>query len=488
MGKDTGFKEFERKTPAYQPIEERIRHWQEFALPMAQAEVEEQGARCMNCGVPFCHSGCPLANVIPDFNDHVYHGKWERALKALYSTNNFPEFTGRVCPAPCESACVLAINKPAVTIKNIEVAIIEKAFEEGWATPRPPAQRTGKRVAVIGSGPAGLAAADQLNRAGHDVVVFERADRPGGLLRYGIPDFKLGKNVVDRRINLMLDEGVQFRTGTHVGVDYPASQLLAKYDAVVLAGGSTKPRDLPIPGRDASGVEFAMDFLRQSNKRVAGDEIPAGTEILATGKDVVVIGGGDTGSDCVGTSIRQGATSVTQIEIMPRPPEGRTDATPWPTHPGPRMLSTSSSQAEGAIRDWAVLSKAFLADEDGALRAIHAVRADWSKGEPNEIEGSDFELPAQLVLLAMGFLHPEHAVLDDFGVDKDDRGNCASSGYATSREGVFVAGDMRRGQSLVVWAISEGRECARAVDQYLTGRPSLLAAKDLSRSDVALVR
>jgi glutamate synthase (NADPH/NADH) small chain len=487
MGKDTGFKEFERQTPAYQPIDERIRHWQEFALPMAQAEVEEQGARCMNCGVPFCHSGCPLANVIPDFNDHVYHGKWERALKALYSTNNFPEFTGRVCPAPCESACVLAINKPAVTIKNIEVAIIEKAFEEGWATPRPPAQRTGKRVAVIGSGPAGLAAADQLNRAGHDVVVFERADRPGGLLRYGIPDFKLGKNVVDRRISLMLDEGVQFRTGTHVGVDYPASQLLAKYDAVVLAGGSTKPRDLPIPGRDASGVEFAMDFLRQSNKRVAGDEIPAGTEILATGKDVVVIGGGDTGSDCVGTSIRQGATSVTQIEIMPKPPEGRTDATPWPTHPGPRMLSTSSSQAEGAIRDWAVLSKAFLTDQAGALRAIHAVRADWSKGEPNEIEGSDFELPTQLVLLAMGFLHPEHAVLDDFGVDKDDRGNCASSGYATSREGVFVAGDMRRGQSLVVWAISEGRECARAVDQYLTGRPSLLAAKDLSRSDVALV-
>jgi len=486
MGKDTGFKEFERAVPGYQPVDERIRHWQEFALPMAQSEVEEQGARCMNCGVPFCHSGCPLANVIPDFNDHAYHGKWERALKALYSTNNFPEFTGRVCPAPCESACVLSINKPAVTIKNIEVSIIEKAFEEGWAAPRPPRERTGKRVAVVGSGPAGLAAADQLNRAGHNVTVFERADRPGGLLRYGIPDFKLSKRVLDRRINLMLDEGVTFRTGTHVGVDYPASQLAAKFDAVVLAGGSTTPRDLPIPGRSAAGVEFAMDFLTQSNHRVAGDAIAPGTELLATGKDVVVIGGGDTGSDCVGTSIRQGARSVTQIEIMPKPPEGRTEATPWPEHPGPRMLSTSTSQAEGVVRDWAVMSREFLADDDGALRAIRAVRADWSSGSPEGIDGSEHELPAQLVLLAMGFLHPDHAVLDDFGVDKDDRGNCASSGYEASREGVFVAGDMRRGQSLVVWAISEGRECARAVDEYLTGRPSLLAARDLARSDVAL--
>ncbi len=486
MGKDTGFKEFERVVPAYQSVDERIRHWQEFALPMAQVEVEEQAARCMNCGVPFCHGGCPLANVIPDFNDHAYHGKWERALKALYSTNNFPEFTGRVCPAPCELACVLAINKPAVTIKNIELTIIETAFEEGWATPRPPRERTGKRVAVVGSGPAGLAVADQLNRAGHSVTVLERADRPGGLLRYGIPDFKLSKHVLDRRINLMLDEGITFRTGTHVGVDFPASQLTAKFDAVVLAGGSTTPRELPIPGRKAAGVELAMDFLAQSNRRVAGDVIPAGTELLATGKDVVVIGGGDTGSDCVGTSIRQGARSVTQIEIMPKPPEGRTEATPWPEHPGPRMLSTSTSQAEGAQRDWAVMSKEFLVDEGGALRAIRAVRAEWSSGGPKEIAGSEYELPTQMVLLAMGFLHPEHAVLDDFGIDKDDRGNCASSGYATSREGVFVAGDMRRGQSLVVWAISEGRECARAVDAYLTGRPSLLAAKSKSRSDVAL--
>ena len=488
MGKDTGFKEFERKVPGYQPVEERIRHWQEFALPMAQAELEEQGARCMNCGVPFCHQGCPLANVIPDFNDHVYHGKWERALKALYSTNNFPEFTGRVCPAPCESACVLAINKPAVTIKSIELAIIEKGFEEGWAGPRPPRRRTGKSVAVVGSGPAGLAAADQLNRAGHWVTVFERADRIGGLLRYGIPDFKLGKDVVDRRLEVMRIEGVAFRTGVHVGVDHPAHQLLSQFDAVVLAGGSTKPRDLPIPGRDAAGVEFAMDFLTQSNRRVAGDTIATGTDILATGKDVVVIGGGDTGSDCVGTSIRQGARSVTQIEIMPRPPEGRTPATPWPTHPGPRMFSTSSSQAEGAQRDWAVLSKEFLADDSGALRAIRAVRAEWGPTGPRDIPDSEVELPAQLVLLAMGFLHPEHAVLDDLGLEKDERGNCAARGYATSHDGVFVAGDMHRGQSLVVWAITEGRECARAVDEYLTGRPSLLAAKDKSRSDVALAR
>jgi glutamate synthase (NADPH/NADH) small chain len=487
VGKDTGFLEFARQVPAYQPVEERIRHWREFALPMAPDQVRQQGARCMDCGVPFCHDGCPLGNLIPDFNDLVYQGRWEQALEALRSTNDFPEFTGRVCPAPCESACVLAINQPAVTIKNIEVSIIERAWDEGWMVPRPPRSRSGRSVAVVGSGPAGLAAADQLNRAGHQVTVFERADRVGGLLRYGIPDFKLEKRVLDRRLELMSAEGIEFRTGVHVGVDYPAQQLLAGFDAVVLAGGSTAPRDLPLPGRRARGVEFAMDFLTQSNRRIAGDAVPAAREILAAGKDVVVIGGGDTGSDCVGTAIRQGARSVTQIEIMPRPPEGRTAQTPWPIHPGPRMFSTSSSQAEGAERDWAILSKAFLDDEAGELRAIRAVRADWAAGRPEELPGSELELPAQLALLAMGFLHPEHAVLDDFDVEKDARGNCASTGYRTSREGVFVAGDMRRGQSLVVWAISEGRECARAVDTFLTGRPSALESKARTRDDLAAV-
>jgi glutamate synthase (NADPH/NADH) small chain len=477
MGKDTGFKEFERKTPAYEAVPDRVRHWREFVVPLSQEEVEIQGARCMDCGVPFCHTGCPLGNVIPDFNDLVYQGRWPAALRSLLSTNNFPEFTGRVCPAPCESACVLGINKPPVAIKALEVSIIERAFAEGWVEARPPKRRTGRTVAVVGSGPSGLACADQLNRAGHAVTVFERADRVGGLLRYGIPDFKLSKQVLDRRLDLMRREGVVFRTGVHVGVTHPAGQLVAEFDAVVLAGGSTRARDLPIPGRDATGVELAMTFLTQSNRRVAGEAIPEGTDILATGKDVVVIGGGDTGSDCVGTSIRQGARSVTQVEILPKPPEGRTRETPWPTHPGPRMLSTSSSQAEGCARDWSVLSKEFLKDEAGAVRAIHAVRADWAGGSPTEIEDSDFELPAQLVLLAMGFLHPEPAVLDELRVEKDERGNCRTSGYRTSRDGVFCAGDMRRGQSLVVWAISEGRECAREVDAFLTGRPWLLAAR-----------
>jgi glutamate synthase (NADPH/NADH) small chain len=486
MGKDTGFKEFERQTAAYEPVELRTRHWKEFSLSLTSKELQVQGARCMNCGVPFCHTGCPLGNVIPDFNDMVYRGRWEKALGSLLSTNNFPEFTGRICPAPCESACVLAINKPAVAIKGIEVAIIERAFAEGWMAPRPPTRRTGKRVAIVGSGPAGLACADQLNRAGNDVTVFERSDRIGGLLRYGIPDFKLGKHAVERREALMAEEGVVFRTGVHVGVSLPAAQLLAEFDATVLAGGSTRPRDLDIPGRDAEGVGFAMPFLTQANRRVAGDAIPAGTDILATGRDVVVIGGGDTGSDCVGTSIRQKARSVTQIEILPKPPAGRTAQTPWPTHPGPRMLSTSSSQAEGCARDWGVLSKEFLKDERGRLRAIRCARAEWGSEGPAEVPGSEFEMPAQLALLSMGFLHPEHTVLDDFSVLKDPRGNCrAGEDYRTSRDGVFTAGDMRRGQSLVVWAISEGRECAREVDAYLSGGDSLLAAKAKAKSDVA---
>ena len=488
MGKPTGFKEFERKTAAYEPVETRIRHWREFVAPLGKADLQAQGARCMDCGVPFCHTGCPLGNVIPDFNDLVYRDRFQGALESLHSTNNFPEFTGRVCPAPCESACVLGINKPPVTIKAIEVAIIERGFEEGWVVAQPPAKRSGQRVAVVGSGPAGLACADQLNRAGHLVTVFERADRVGGLLRYGIPDFKLAKGSVDRRLALMAAEGVLFRTGVHVGVTLPGAQLVADFDALVLAGGSTRPRDLPIPGRASGGVEYAMTFLTQSNRRVAGDAIPGDTALLATGKDVVVIGGGDTGSDCVGTSIRQGARSVTQIEILARPPEGRTAETPWPTHPGPRMFSTSSSQAEGCARDWSVLSKEFLTDEGGAVRGIRCVRVQWNEGRPEELPGSEFVLPAQLVLLAMGFLHPEPALLDDLGVEKDGRGNCRSmqGGYKTSREGVFTAGDMHRGQSLVVWAISEGRECAREVDAYLTGRPSLLAAITKVRSDAAL--
>jgi glutamate synthase (NADPH/NADH) small chain len=488
MGKDTGFVEFDRKTPGYEPVAARTRHFREFVVALAQEEVEIQGARCMDCGVPFCHTGCPLGNVIPDFNDLVYRGRWQAALRSLLSTNNFPEFTGRVCPAPCESACVLGINKPAVAIKAIEVSIVERAFGEGWIAPRPPRARSGRRVAVVGSGPAGLACADQLNRAGHAVTVFERSDRVGGLLRYGIPDFKLGKHVLDRRVALMSDEGVIFRAGVPVGVALPATQLVADFDAVVLAGGSTRARDLPIPGRDARGVFLAMEFLTQSNRRVAGDAIPSGSEILATGKDVVVIGGGDTGSDCVGTSIRQGARSVTQIEILPKPPEGRTKDTPWPTHPGPRMLSTSSSQAEGCARDWAVVSREFLRDEAGNLRGIQCVRADWSSGRPVELPGTELELPAQLVLLAMGFLHPEPTVLEELDLTRDERGNClATPGYATSRQGVFTTGDMRRGQSLVVWAIADGRECAREVDAFLTGRPSLLAARARSRSDVALV-
>jgi glutamate synthase (NADPH/NADH) small chain len=478
MGKLTGFKEFERKVPSDLPPEERTQNYKEFVVQLPVEEVQTQGARCMDCGIPFCHTGCPLGNIIPDFNDHVYNGKWEAALKTLLSTNNFPEFTGRICPAPCESACVLGINKPPVTIKNIEVSIIDYAYAQGFIKPNPPPFRTGKKVAVVGSGPAGLAAADQLNKAGHLVTVFERSDRLGGLMRYGIPDFKLGKDVVQRRIDLMAAEGVTFRVKAEVGVNVPASELKA-FDAVVLSGGSTLARDLPIPGRDAKGVYLAMDFLRQNNKRVAGDTFSPEEEILSTGKNVVVIGGGDTGSDCVGTSIRHGAKSVTQIELLPKPPAGRTVETPWPTHPGPRMLSTSSSQAEGCERDWSVLSKEFLKDAEGNLTGIRAVRLKWEGPKFTEIEGSEFIMHAERVYLAMGFLSPEHNLIDQLGVAKDERGNVkAGADYKTSVPGIFAAGDMRRGQSLVVWAISEGRECARSVDAFLNGGVSRLESKN----------
>jgi glutamate synthase (NADPH/NADH) small chain len=488
MGKITGFKEYERKTPKYLAVDDRVKNYQEFVVPLAKEEVEQQGARCMDCGVPFCHTGCPLGNIIPDFNDQVYNAKWQAALKTLLSTNNFPEFTGRICPAPCESACVLGINKPPVTIKNIEVSIIDYAFSQGWIVPQPPAMRTEKKVAVIGSGPAGMAAADQLNKAGHWVTVYERSDRIGGLLRYGIPDFKLGKNHVQRRVDLMEKEGVKFVVNAEVGVNVPIAELKQKFDAIVLAIGSTAPRDLPIPGRDAKGVYPAMHFLTQNNKRVAGDKIAKDIELLATGKNVVVIGGGDTGSDCVGTSIRHGAASVTQIELLPKPPPARTVETAWPNHPGPRMLSTSSSQAEGCQRDWAIQSKEFVKDENGNLTGIKAVRLDWSTGKPVEVPGSEFFMKAELVLLAMGFLFPETKnFVDQLGVEKDERGNVkADARYATNVEGVFAAGDARRGQSLVVWAISEGRECARQVDEFLTSQPSLLASKNRSLTELSV--
>jgi len=493
MGKVTGFKEFDRKVPGHEDVASRIKHYHEFQIPLKQEDVELQGARCMNCGVPFCHNGCPLGNIIPDFNDQVYHGKWEAALRTLLSTNSFPEFTGKICPAPCESGCVLGIIKPQVTIKNIELSIIEKGFAEGWMAPKEPKKRTGKKVAVIGAGPSGLAAADQLNKAGHSVTVFERAKRNGGLLRQGIPDFKLDKQIVQRRIDLMQAEGITFRNGAHVGVNVPVQEILDQFDAVVLAGGSTQPRDLSIPGREGYGVHYALEFLSQNSWRAQGE---AGNfdqrgneieEILATGKNVLVIGGGDTGSDCVGTSIRQGAKSVLQIELLPKPPEHRTDATPWPTHPGPRMLSTSTSQAEGCTREWSIGSKEILRDAAGNVTGVKAVKLDWSTGKPVEVAGSEYVIKAELVLLAMGFLHPEHTVLDAFGVEKDARGNCqATGGYRTNKENIFTAGDMHRGQSLVVIAISEGRECAREVDTFLTGKPSLLASKGKSKSDLAL--
>lgn len=471
--------------PSKRPAKERVNDYNEFVERLEDNKLNQQAARCMNCGIPFCHSGCPLGNVIPEFNDAVYQKNWAEAYEILSSTNNFPEFTGRICPAPCESACVLGINQPPVAIEEIEKHIIEIAFDKGLVKPRAPKVRSGKKVAVIGSGPAGLAAAAQLNAAGHQVTVYERDDAPGGLLRYGIPDFKLEKWVVERRIKLMMEEGVEFRLNANVGVNISINDILREYQAIILAGGSTIPRDLPVTGRSLKGVHFAMDFLKQQNKRVSNAEIAA-EEILAGAKNVIVIGGGDTGSDCVGTSNRQGAVSVTQFELMPKPPAGRTDFMPWPTYP--MILKTTTSHEEGCERHWAIATKAFVGDADGNLKALRVVDLEWAVAEDGrparfvEREGSERDMPCELALLAMGFVHPQHeGLLNQLGVELDDRGNVKATekNYQTNIAKIFTAGDMRRGQSLVVWAISEGRECARRVDEFLVGA-SLLESKDRS--------
>jgi len=474
MGKPTGFLEYERLDRSYAPAADRVQHYNEFVIPLDENDISQQGARCMDCGIPFCHQGCPVNNIIPDWNDLVYQGNWQRALQVLHSTNNFPEFTGRICPAPCEEACTLNIDDTPVTIKTIECSIIDKGWEQGWIEPQIPAHKTGKRVAVVGSGPAGMACAQQLARAGHEVALLEKNDRVGGLLRYGIPDFKMEKHIIDRRMAQMKAEGVTFHTETHVGVGIAAKDLLTKYDAVALTGGSEHSRDLEVPGRDLDGVHFAMTFLPQQNKRNAGDTIPADISLAARGKHVIVIGGGDTGSDCIGTSFRQGALSVTQLEILPKPPEKENKSLIWPNWPN--KLRTSSSQDEGAVRDWSVATKS-IEGADGKVTAINCVRLDWQQDDNGqwkmeEIPGSEFQLKADLVLLAMGFIHPVHeGMLRELGVQLDPRGNVQADTeqYQTSIDKVFTAGDMRRGQSLVVWAIREGRQCARAVDEFLMG-------------------
>ena len=486
MGKPTGFMEFERLEEAYEPVEKRLTHYKEFVQTLADDAAKTQGARCMDCGIPFCNNGCPVNNIIPDWNDLVYRGKWEQAIRVLHSTNNFPEFTGRICPAPCEAACTLGINAAPVGIKSIERSIIDRAWESGFVKPQPASVQTGKKVAVVGSGPAGLAAAQQLARVGHAVTVFEKNDRIGGLLRYGIPDFKLDKSVIDRRVAQLVAEGVTFQTKTLVADDkqLPAgvvndavtvvtpAELDAQFDAVILAGGSETPRDLPVPGRELAGVHFALEFLIPQNKEVAGD---AKNVINAAGKHVVVIGGGDTGSDCVGTSNRHGAVAVTQLEVMPQPPEQENKALTWPYWP--LKLRTSSSHEEGCVREFAVSTKEFIG-ENGKLTGLKLVRVEFKDGKLVEIPGSEFELKADLVFLAMGFTQPLAKVLDSFGIDKDGRGNAKATTdgagcYATSKPKVFAAGDMRRGQSLVVWAIREGRQCAREVDQFLMGSSTL---------------
>jgi len=485
MGKPTGFLEFTRELPAKRKVEERLNDYKEFVQRYSDQKLNEQSGRCMDCGVPFCHNGCPLGNIIPEFNDAVYRKEWKEAYDILSSTNNFPEFTGRICPAPCESACVLGINQPAITIEEIEKHIIEIAFDNGFVQPKKSILRTGKKIAIIGSGPAGLAAAAQLNAAGHYVMVFERDDAPGGLLRYGIPDFKLEKWVIDRRIKLMEEEGIVFRCNANVGVDVSISELLREFNVIVLAGGSTIPRDLKIPGRELKGVHFAMDFLKQQNKRVSDIAVES-EDIFATSKDVVVIGGGDTGSDCVGTSNRQKARSITQFELLPKPPESRTQFMPWPTYP--MTLKITSSHEEGAHRNWAIATKEFIGDANGNLKALKIVDLEWEiteDGKPArfiERAGSEREIPCQLALLAMGFVHPQHeGLVQQLEIELDERGNVKASEkeYQTNISKIFTAGDMRRGQSLVVWAISEGRECARKVDEFLMGS-SLLESKDSS--------
>ncbi|MGB0084256.1 MAG: glutamate synthase subunit beta [Rhodomicrobiaceae bacterium] len=470
MGKVTGFLEIDRQERAYAPAADRVRHFREFVIPLEDRDVRRQAGRCMDCGIPYCHTGCPVNNQIPDWNDLVYHDDWREASLNLHSTNNFPEFTGRVCPAPCEAACTLNLEDAPVTIKTIECAIVDRAWEEGWIAAQPPEETTGKRIAVVGSGPAGLAAAQQLTRVGHAVHVFEKSAYPGGLLRYGIPDFKMEKWLVERRVRQMEAEGVTFHCNVHVGVDKPVCEIEAEFDALLLAGGAEKARDLPIEGRDLHGIEFAMDFLPQQNRRVSGEPLGRIEPILAAGKHVVVIGGGDTGSDCIGTSFRQGALSVTQLEILPRPPVEEDKLLTWPHWP--LKMRTSSSQAEGAERDWAVMTTR-LSGGNGRVETLHCIRVD-EKMKP--MAGTGFELRADLVLLAMGFVSPVHeGMIKELDVELDGRGNVKANEreYRTSRDKVFTAGDMRRGQSLVVWAIREGRQAAHAIDKFLMGRTDL---------------
>ncbi len=490
MGKPTGFIEIQRKKHPTRPVAERLRDWREVYLPYPAGALEQQGARCMDCGIPFCHQGCPLGNLIPDWNDLVYHDRWRAAIDRLHSTNNFPEFTGKLCPAPCEGSCVLGINEDPVTIKSIEATIIERAWAEGWVTANPPQSRTWKKVAIVGSGPAGLAAADQLNKAGHTVTVFEKADRIGGLLRYGIPEFKMEKQHLDRRLALLADEGIIFRTGVNVGVDVQASRLRSDFDAVLLAGGAERPRDLPVPGRELRGIHFAMEYLTLQNRRNHGDVIADADFITAAGKHVVIIGGGDTGADCLGTAHRQGARSVHQLELMPMPPQQRAADNPWPQWP--QVFRVSTAHEEGGERLYAVSTEKFSGDADGRVRALHAIKVEPSdrRGGPSgppagppagppfvPVPGSEFEIPADLVLLAMGFTGPEKgALLNDLGVTCTDRGNVARDArWMTNVPGVFTAGDMQRGQSLIVWAIAEGRSAARAIDEFLMGASKLPA-------------